>query len=169
MRDSKLKGAMKKTKEKSLRNFFKSAKYIQESYEDDKYNLLDKYNELGYRDAAIIADSVVQESPKRVKIYIDVEEGNKYYYNDITWVGNTVVDADKLSRLLNIKKGDVYNKSYFDKRLNSDEDAVANYFYLNNGYLFFRAMPVETVVGNDSINVEIRMVEGPQAIVLTSM
>lgn len=67
MRDSKLKGAMKKTKEKSLRNFFKSAKYIQESYEDDKYNLLDKYNELGYRDAAIIADSVVQESPKRVK------------------------------------------------------------------------------------------------------
>ena len=163
VRDSKLKGAMKKTKEKSLRNFFKSAKYIQESYEDDKYNLLDKYNELGYRDAAIIADSVVQESPKRVKIYIDVEEGNKYYYNDITWVGNTVVDADKLSRLLNIKKGDVYNKSYFDKRLNSDEDAVANYFYLNNGYLFFRAMPVETVVGNDSINVEIRMVEGPQA------
>ena len=99
VRDSKLKGAMKKTKEKSLRNFFKSAKYIQESYEDDKYNLLDKYNELGYRDAAIIADSVVQESPKRVKIYIDVEEGNKYYYNDITWVGNTVVDADKLSRL----------------------------------------------------------------------
>ena len=82
VRDSKLKGAMKKTKEKSLRNFFKSAKYIQESYEDDKYNLLDKYNELGYRDAAIIADSVVQESPKRVKIYIDVEEGNKYYYNN---------------------------------------------------------------------------------------
>ena len=74
-----------------------------------------------------------------------------------------MVDADKLSRLLNIKKGDVYNKSYLDKRLNSDEDAVANYFYLNNGYLFFRAMPVETVVGNDSINVEIRMVEGPQA------
>ena len=75
VRDSKLKGAMKKTKEKSLRNFFKSAKYIQESYEDDKYNLLDKYNELGYRDAAIIADSVVQESPKRVKIYIDPAGG----------------------------------------------------------------------------------------------
>lgn len=163
VRDSKLKGAMKKTKEKSLKNFFKSAKYIEANYEDDKYNLLDKYNELGYRDASIIADSVVQISPNRVKLYIDVEEGNKYYYNDITWVGNTVVDADKLSRLLNIKKGDVYNKKYFEKRLKEDDDAVSNYFYLNQGYLFFRTMPIETVVGNDSINVEIRMFEGPQA------
>ena len=74
---------MKKTKEKSLRNFFHSAKYIDGNFEEDKYNLLDKYNELGYRDAAIVADSVVQVSPKRVKIYLDVEEGNKYYYNNI--------------------------------------------------------------------------------------
>ena len=125
--------------------------------------MLDKYNELGYRDAAIVADSVVQVSPNRVKIYVDVEEGNKYFYNDITWVGNTVVDSETLSRVLNIKKGDVYNKKYFDERLNSDDDAVANYFYLNQGYLFYRSMPIETVVGNDSINVEIRMVEGPQA------
>lgn len=163
VRDSKLKGAMKKTKEKSLMNLFKSAKYIEASYEDDKYNLLDKYNELGYRDALIVSDSVVQVSPDRVEIYIDVEEGNKYYYNDITWVGNTVVDAEKLSRLLNVNKGDVYNKKYFEKRLKEDDDAVSNYFYLNQGYLFFRAMPVETVAGNDSINVEIRIFEGPQA------
>lgn len=163
VRDGKLKAAMKKTKEKSLKNFFKSAKYIEDNYEDDKYNLLDKYNELGYRDASILADSVVQVAPNRVKIYIDVEEGNKYYYNDITWVGNTIVDAERLSRLLNIKKGDVYNKKYFDKRLKEDDDAVSNYFYLNQGYLFFRSMPVETVVGQDSINVEIRIFEGPQA------
>ncbi len=163
VREGKLKAAMKKTKEKSLKNFFKSAKYIEDNYEDDKYNLLDKYNELGYRDASILADSVVQVAPNRVKIYIDVEEGNKYYYNDITWVGNTIVDAEKLSRLLNIKKGDVYNKKYFDKRLKEDDDAVSNYFYLNQGYLFFRSMPVETVVGQDSINVEIRIFEGPQA------
>ena len=163
VKDRKLKGAMKKTKEKSLSNFFKSSKYIETNYEDDKYNLLDKYNELGYRDASIIADSVVQVSPNRVKVYIDVEEGNKYFYNNITWVGNTVVDSDKLSRLLNISKGDTYNKKYFEERLREDEDAVANYFYLNQGYLFFQAMPIETVVGKDSINVEIRLLEGPQA------
>lgn len=163
VKDGKLKAAMKKTKEKSLRNFFKSAKYIEANYEDDKYNLLDKYNELGYRDAAIVADSVVQISPKRVKVYIDVNEGNKYYFNNITWVGNTVKDSEYLSRLLNIKKGDVYNKKYFEERLRTEDDAVANAVYLNNGYLFFNAMPIETVVGNDSINVEIRLMEGPQA------
>lgn len=163
VRDGKLKGAMKKTKEKSLKNFFKSAKYIESNYDDDKYNLLDKYNELGYRDASIVSDSVVQVAPNRVKIYIDVEEGNKYYYNNITWVGNTVADAETLSRILNINKGDVYNKKYFEKRLKDDEDAVGNLIYLNKGYLFYRSMPIETVVGNDSINVEIRIVEGPQA------
>lgn len=163
VRAGKLKGAMKKTKEKSLRNFFKSAKYIEDNYEDDKYNLLDKYNELGYRDASIVADSVVQISPNRVKIYVDVEEGNKYYYNNITWVGNTVADAETLSRILNIKKGDVYNKKYFNERLQTDDDAVSNYVYLNHGYLFHHSMPVETVAGQDSINVEIRIVEGPQA------
>lgn len=163
VREGKLKAAMKKTKEKTLRNFFKSSKYIEANYEDDKYNLLDKYNELGYRDASILSDSVVQISPDRVKVYIDVEEGNKYYYNHITWVGNTVADAETLSRILNIKKGDTYNKKYFEKRLKDDDDAVGNLIYLNKGYLFYRSMPVETVVGNDSINVEIRIVEGPQA------
>lgn len=159
----KLKAAMKKTKEKSLINFFKSAKYIEANYEEDKYNLLDKFNEKGYRDAAIISDSVVQVSPERVKIYIDVEEGNKYYFNNITWVGNTIENSEFLSRLLNIKKGDVYNKKYFDERLSSDDDAVGNVVYSNRGYLFYRSMPVETIVGKDSIDVEIRIVEGPQA------
>ncbi|HBO27928.1 MULTISPECIES: BamA/OMP85 family outer membrane protein [Culturomica] len=158
-----LKRAMKKTREKSLVNFFKSSKYIEASYEDDKYNLLDKYNEKGYRDAMILSDSVVQVSPKRVKIYINVEEGKKYYYNNITWVGNTVYDSERLSRILNIQKGDVYNKKYFNERLNDDENTAVNKLYVNNGYLFFRAIPVETVVGNDSINVEIRIFEGPQA------
>lgn len=159
----KLKRAMKKTKEKSLVNLFKSAKYIEENYEEDKYNLLDKYNELGYRDAAILSDSVEQISPNRVKIHLNLEEGNKYYFNNISWVGNTVESSENLSRLLNIKKGDVYNKKYFDERLNTDEDAVANLIYLNKGYLFYHSLPVETVVGGDSINMEIRIVEGPQA------
>lgn len=160
---SALKRSMKKTKEKSLMNLFKSSKYIENNYEDDKFNLLDKYNEKGYRDATIVADSVVQVSPERVKIYIDVEEGNKYYYNNVTWVGNTIYDSDYLSRILNVKKGDVYNKKYFNERLKDDENNAVDKLYVNNGYLFFRAMPVETVVGNDSINVEIRLMEGPQA------
>lgn len=158
-----LKRAMKKTKEKSLRNFFRSSKYIENNYEDDKYNLIDKYNEKGYRDAMIVADSVVQISPSRVKIYIDVEEGNKYYFNNITWVGNTIYDSEYLSRVLNIKKGDVYNKKYFEERLRTDENTAVDKLYVNNGYLFFHAVPVETVVGADSINIEIRIMEGPQA------
>ena len=158
-----LKRAMKKTKDKSLRNFFKSSKYIENNYEDDKYNLLDKYNEKGYRDAMIVADSVVAISPDRVKIYLDVEEGNKYYFNTISWVGNTIYDSEYLSRVLNIKKGDVYNKKYFEERLRTDENTAVDKLYVNNGYLFFRAIPVETVSGADSINVEIRIIEGPQA------
>lgn len=163
--DTRLKGAMKKTKEKSLRTFlkFKSAKYIESNYEEDKYNLLDKYNELGYRDAVILSDTVIQINPQRVKILLNVNEGNKYYFNKISWVGNTVYSSDMLSGLLNIRKGAVYNKKYFEKRLNGDDDAVRNYFYLNNGYLFCRMNPVETVVGSDSINIEIRMMEGRQA------
>ena len=97
MKDGRLKGAMKKTKEKSLRNFFKSANYIEKNYDEDKFLLVDKYNEKGFRDAVILSDSVVQISPKRVKIYIDVQEGNKYYFNNITWVGNTIYSSDVLS------------------------------------------------------------------------
>lgn len=163
VKSSVLKRSMKKTREKSLANFFKSSKYIQSNYENDKYDLQDKYNEKGYRDAVITSDSVVQVSPKRVKIYINVDEGNKYYYSHISWVGNTVYDSERLSQILNIKRGDAYNKKYFNERLNDDENTAVNKLYVNNGYLFFRAIPVETVVGSDSINVEIRIVEGPQA------
>lgn len=164
IKDRQLKAAMKKTKEKSLMNFFKSAKYIEANYDEDKYNLVNRYNEKGYRDAVILSDSVVQVSPKRVKIYINVEEGNRYYFGDIVWVGNTVYDADLLSRVLNIRKGDVYNTTYLQERLTTDDDAVSN-LYQNNGYLFSRLVPVETIVGDDSIRLEVRVVEGPQATV----
>ena len=164
MKEGRLKAAMKKTKEKSWVNFFKSANYIEKNYDEDKYNLISRYNEKGYRDAIIVSDSVVQISPKRVKIYIDVDEGHKYYFGDITWVGNTVYDAGVLSRVLNIKKGDVYNSTYLEERLTMDDDAVAN-LYQNNGYLFSRLVPVETIAGEDSIRLEVRVVEGPQATV----
>lgn len=164
MKTGRLKAAMKKTKEKSLTNFFKSANYIEKNYDEDKYNLLNKYNEKGFRDAIILSDSVVQVSPNRVKIYINVEEGNRYYFNNISWVGNTKYTSEYLSALLNIKKGDVYNTKYLEERLIKDEDAVAN-VYQNNGYLFSNMVPVETIVGEDSINLEIRVIEGPQATV----
>ena len=150
MKDGRLKAAMKKTKEKSLVNFFKSSNYIEKNYDEDKYHLVDKYNEKGFRDAVIVSDSVVQISPKRVKIYIDVQEGNKYYFNNISWVGNTIYDSETLSRILNIKKGDVYNSKYLNERITTDEDAVSN-IYQNNGYLFSRLMPIETIAGEDSI------------------
>jgi len=164
MKAGRLKAAMKKTKEKSFANFFKSSNYIEKNYDEDKYNLLNKYNEKGFRDAIILSDSVVQVSPNRVKIYINLEEGNRYYFNDISWVGNTKFSAEGLSALLNIRKGDVYNSKYLEERLILDEDAVKN-VYQNNGYLFSNMVPVETIVGEDSINLEIRVMEGPQATV----
>lgn len=158
-----LKRAMKKTKEKNLINFFKSSKFLEDEYDNDKYNLVEKYNERGFRDATIVSDSVITLSPNRVKININVDEGNKYYYNDVTWVGNTIYDSEYLSYRLRVQKGDVYNKKYFNDRLNDDEHEAVNKLYVDNGYLFFRAIPVETVVGKDSINVEIKLMEGPQA------
>ncbi|MDR2414356.1 MAG: outer membrane protein assembly factor BamA [Odoribacteraceae bacterium] len=164
VKDRKLKGAMKKTKERSIINIFKSANYIQKNFEEDRYNLINKYNEIGYRDAVILSDSVVSISPKRVKIYIDVQEGNKYYFNDISWAGNTMYNSEVLSNILGIKKGDVYNSKLLEERLLKDDDAVMN-IYQNNGYLFSRMDPLEIIHGNDSINLEIRVIEGPKAVI----
>lgn len=160
--DITLKSSMKKTKEKSLINFFKSAKFIRENYEEDKLLLLEKYNEKGYRDALILSDSVVTVSDKRVNIYINVEEGNKYFFNNINWIGNTVYTSYQLDNVLKLQKGDVYNRLLLNKRLKEDENSVHNQ-YLDNGYLFCDISPVETVVGKDSIDVELRVMERQQA------
>jgi len=159
---SKLKGAMKKTKEKSLINFFKSAKFIKEEYEADKILLLEKYNEKGYRDAVILSDSVVPVSDKRVNVYINVEEGSKYFFNNIKWVGNTVYTSEQLTGALKLQKGDVYNSSLLNKRLKEDDRSVHSQ-YLDNGYLFCDIATVETVVGKDSIDLELRVMERQQA------
>ncbi|MCT4601955.1 MAG: outer membrane protein assembly factor BamA [Marinifilum sp.] len=160
--DKKVKKAIKDSKEKRVRNFFKSAKYIEEKWHDDKIGLITKYNEKGYRDAIIISDSVEQVSEDRVNLYLKLREGNQYFFNDIAWVGNTVYTNYFLDRVLKVKKGDVYNQTYLNERLRDDDDAVSN-LYLDNGYLFFNVNPVERVIGKDSINIEMRMVEGKQA------
>ncbi|SEF58714.1 outer membrane protein assembly factor BamA [Parabacteroides chinchillae] len=169
--DRDLKKAMKKTNEKfNLQNDWKSSvlemfstkKFTTEEYDKDKKNIIDKYNEHGYRDAVILEDSVVNYNDKRVDVYIKVDEGDKYYLRDISFVGNTKYPTEQLNFLLGMKPGDVYNQKKLGERLQSDEDAVSN-LYFNNGYLFFNADPVEVDVDNDSISLEIRIQEGPQA------
>nr|WP_321486461.1 outer membrane protein assembly factor BamA [uncultured Draconibacterium sp.] len=159
--------AMKKTNERSFRNFFKTKKFLQEEYDKDKANIIDKYNEKGYRDAIIVDDSVYQvevglKNKPRVNIDIDVEEGDKYYFGDIRWVGNTVYPSDYLDLRLGIKKGDVFNQKILDKRLFDNEEGLNN-LYLDRGYLFFDLNPVEVNVDGDTINYEMQIVEGEQA------
>lgn len=157
------KGAFTKTHEAGkLSTFLKSKKYTPERYKTDKQNLIDKYNELGYRDATIVEDSVWNVDDKHVSIYLKVDEGKKYYIRNITWVGNTVFSTDYLSRLLGMKKGDVYNQKFMHKRLSEDDDAVGNEYW-NNGYLFYNLQPTEVNIAGDSIDLEMRIMEGNQA------
>lgn len=166
-----LKKAMKKTNEKfslfndwksSILEMFSTKKFTTEEYENDKNNLIAKYNEHGYRDAVLLADSVVNFNEKKVDIFLKVDEGEKYYLKDIRFVGNTKYSTDYLMAVLGMKPGEVYNQKKLNDRLSMDEDAVSN-IYFNNGYLFFNADPVEVEVENDSIALEIRIQEGPQA------
>ena len=157
------KGAFAKTHEAGkLGNLLKSKKFTPERWREDKKNLITKYNEFGFRDATILKDSVWNVDPKHVDIYVKVNEGKKYYIRNISWVGNTVYSTDYLSRLLGMKKGDVYNQTYLSKRLSQDEDAVGNEYW-NNGYLFYRLEPTEVNIVGDSIDLEMRITEGQQA------
>lgn len=157
------KGAFKKIHEAGkLGSLFKSKKFTPERWKEDKRNLIKKYNELGYRDAVIVKDSVWTVDDKHVSVYVKVDEGTKYYIRNITWVGNTVYPTDYLSALLGMKKGDVYNQTLMNKRLTEDEDAVGNQYW-NNGYLFYNLQPTEMNVVGDSIDLEMRITENQQA------
>ena len=148
-----------------FRNIFKAKKYTPERYEEAKQALIDKYNELGYRDATILEDSVWTVDENHVNVFVKVDEGQRYYLRNITWVGNTVVTSDYLDRSLGMKKGDVYNhynQKQMKKRLSEDEDAVGNYYW-NNGYLFYNLEPTEVNIVGDSIDLEMRIQEGTQA------
>ena len=157
------KGAFGKIHEAGkLTNFFKAKKFTEERYKEAKQALIEKYNELGFRDATILEDSVYAYDDKHVNVLVKVDEGDKYYVRDITWVGNTVVTTDYLNAVLGMKKGDVYNQKHIDKRLKEDEDAAGNWYY-NNGYVFSGIEPVEINIDGDSIDIEMRVTEGPQA------
>lgn len=143
---------------------FKSSKYIEKNYEDDKANIIAKYNKLGYRDAKIITDSVYRSADNRIAIDINVDEGDKYFFRNVSWVGNTVYSNPELAGVLQIKKGDVYNKELLETNLQFNQNGIdVSSLYLDNGYLFFSVDPVEVNVQNDSIDLEIRIREGEQA------
>ncbi|MDE7385851.1 MAG: outer membrane protein assembly factor BamA [Muribaculaceae bacterium] len=163
MSDNALQRVMKKTNENGkLLNLFRQKKFVQNDYRDDLTRILDKYNEKGYRDAKIVADSVVPYNEKSVDVYITIDEGQKYYISGIDWVGNTIYPTDRLQEILGIQPGEVYNQKLLEKRLTTDDDAVANY-YMDNGYLFYNIVPIERNVKGDSVELEMRMMEGPQA------
>jgi outer membrane protein insertion porin family len=161
--DSKIKRTMKKTNEKSsFWKIFSQKKFVRTDYDADKQLIIDKYNEKGYRDAHIVSDSVTNYNEKTVDVHITVDEGKKYYINDIKWVGNTLYPSSTLDKVLGIYKGDVYNQKLLDKRTTKDDDAVSN-LYLDNGYLFFQLIPIESKIQGDSIDLEMRINEGKQA------
>ena len=164
-KSSKLKKKMKNTKTKFFGRFWKKSKFIEEDYKDDLNSILEFYKEKGYRDARIIVDSVITNK-NRISINIDLEEGNKYYFGDINFLGNTVYTDNQLLRVLGLSKGDTYNGVLLKKRIadNSKPDGedLTN-LYQNNGYLFSNINPVEVSVENDTINFEVRIVEGKPA------
>ena len=161
--DKKLQRVMKKTNEKKkLVNLFRQKKFVDKDFENDLDLIIKKYNELGYRDAKILKDSVVRYNEKYVDVFIEVEEGKQYFISDITWAGNTIYPSSMLDNILGMKKGDVYNQTLLNKRTLEDDDAVAN-LYMNKGYLFFQLIPIESKIEGDSIALEMRIMEGPQA------
>ncbi|MDB4534731.1 outer membrane protein assembly factor BamA, partial [Vicingaceae bacterium] len=164
LKSGKLRRSFEETKRARAYNIFTISKYIPKLYTSDKPAIIEKYNEKGYRDAKIAFDTVRRVSEKRVSIDVEVEEGNRYYFRDIKWVGNTVHSTKVLDRILDIQRGDVYNKKTLDSRLLMNQTGRdVSSLYLDDGYLFFQVNPVEVKIENDSIDFEMRIYEGKQA------
>ena len=165
LKKRKVRGAMKQTKEKGFRRFWKKSKYIKENYQDDLGLIVDEYAENGYRDARVVSDTIIKVDDNNIDIKLKIEEGRKYYFGDINFVGNTVYTDRQLARQLGIKKGATYNGVLLRERIadNSKPDAndITN-LYQNNGYLFSQVNPVEVSAENDTINFEIRIIEGKE-------
>ena len=162
VKKGKLHRLMKETKSKKA--IFSSSKYIRPDYLDDKKKLIAHYNTVGYRDAIITGDSIWREDDGDLMIRIDISEGPRYYFRDITWKGNSIYTDEQLTEVLGIKKGDVYNQELLEKRLQfSEEGRDVSSLYMDNGYLFFNIDPIEVAISGDSLDLEMRIFEGPQA------
>lgn len=160
--DKKLRAVMKDTKIKGLKkgilSIFKTSKFIESNLDTDKQLIIQKYNELGFRDARILGDSTIVNDDNTINLVIKLLEGSKYYFNNITWVGNTRFSSQFLNDFLNIKKGDVFNQTTLENRLQYDQMSLAT-LYQDEGYFFFNVIPLEVRVENDSIDLEIRLIE----------
>jgi len=160
----KVKKSMKETKAKNWWRLFKVSKFIDENYIDDKENLIAKYNEVGYRDARITSDTTYLNKDNTLTIEMNIEEGAPYKFGAIKFVGNTVYSSEELNRQLGIKKGEIFDQTILDSRLfGSPEGNDISSLYLDDGYLFFNATPVEVAANNKNIDLEIRVYEGKQA------
>ena len=157
-----LRKKMKETAQTS--RIFKKSKFVRQDYQEDKRLIETYYNTLGFRDARVVSDSVWRNPKGRLMVRIDLDEGRRYYFRNISWKGNTLYETRYLDQVLGIDKGDVYNEELLNKRLQFSQDGRdISSLYLDNGYLFFRVDPIETAVDGDSIDLELRIFEGPQA------
>ena len=166
LKEYKLARSMKKTKSRKFYNFFHTKKFDPKEYPNDKKTLISAFNEAGYRDARIVKDSIYTIEPGRLGIDITVDEGDKYYFRNITWTGNSIYHSNQLNDVLAIKEGDVYDIVTMEKRLfggGKQGERDISKMYRDNGYLFFNITPVETNIQNDSVDVEMRISEGKQA------
>ena len=162
--DKNINHIMKKTNEKGrLSEFFRTKKFVNEEFEKDMDKIRERYGELGYRDAYIVRDSISSNSDDNtVDVWLTIDEGEKYYIRSITWMGNTVYSNEELSEMLGMKPGEIYNQKKLTERVKDDEDAIGKMYY-NQGYVMFQLNPVEATVIGDSIDLEMRIAEGPKA------
>lgn len=162
--DAQLRKAMKETKERTWFKIFTSGKYLEDKYVEDKALVIAKYNGAGFRDASIPSDTIYKLDKDQIAIKINIDEGRKYYFRNITWVGNTKHTSQELSNVLGIRRGDMYNQELLDERLYmSQSGRDVSSLYMDDGYLFFSVTPVEVTVEGDSIDMEMRIYEGKQA------
>ena len=163
VKPKKLRKQMDNTKHR--KRFLASSKYIRDDYLEDKKSIINYYNTIGFRDARIMGDSIWRDDEDgKLHVNIDIEEGNRYYFRDITWKGNSIYEDEQLQARLGIVPGDIYNQELMETRLQFSQDGSdVSSLYMDNGYLFFRVEPTEVAIDNDSIDLEMRIFEGPQA------
>ncbi len=154
---------MKNTKEMRFGRVFSPSKFVPKKYEEDKQKLITYYNKLGYRDAVIERDTVINTGDNTINLNITVNEGRKYYYRNVDFTGNYLYKAERLREVLGVAKGDVYDPEDLEKKMNGNPGQDLSSLYMDDGYLYYNAQPIEKTIDGDSIDLEIRIFEGKQA------